>query len=435
MRILATTIVIAATGLATSATAAPCDGLTDVDSANTTYCSAVTYLKDKGITLGCTGTTYCPNDYVTRLQMALFLQRAGRNGPNNQLDGWTNAMGGGDYNRSGSSNYNSVGGGLRNIADGPYATAAGGYFNIVGAAYAVGAGGYGNSIQGQYAANGGGESNSASADHSVVAGGYLNSATATAATVGGGQSNVASKDRSVVAGGYGNNATGAISVVAGGEANVASGFEVAIGGGFANLASGGYATIPGGFNNTAQGAESVILGYHGITTADATGSFVFSDSTDRADQGAFGAGAANIFVAGATGGFYLYTNKDYSTGCSIGAGGGAWACTSSKDVKRDFSDIDRQAILERVVTLPVQTWRYKNEAPDIRHMGTFAQEFHTAFGLGMDDKSITLMDAEGVELAAIQGLNAKLERNNAQLENENADLRARLDRLEAAMAH
>ncbi len=56
MRILVTALAIAATCLSASAFAAPCDGFTDVNSANTTYCTAVTYLKNKGITLGCTGT-------------------------------------------------------------------------------------------------------------------------------------------------------------------------------------------------------------------------------------------------------------------------------------------------------------------------------------------------------------------------------------------
>jgi hypothetical protein len=37
----------------------------------------VDWLKNRQITLGCTGTTYCPNDYVTRLQMAAFMNRLG----------------------------------------------------------------------------------------------------------------------------------------------------------------------------------------------------------------------------------------------------------------------------------------------------------------------------------------------------------------------
>jgi hypothetical protein len=44
--------------------------------------------------------------------------------------------------------------------------------------------------------------------------------------------------------------------------------------------------------------------------------------------------------------------------------------------------------------------------------------------LAGDGKSISTVDADGIALAAIQGLNAKLE-------SENAALRARLDALEA----
>jgi hypothetical protein len=38
-----------------------------------------------------------------------------------------------------------------------------------------------------------------------------------------------------------------------------------------------------------------------------------------------------------------------------------------------------------------------------------AQDFHAAFGLGADDKRIATLDSSGVALAAIQGLNQKLE--------------------------
>jgi hypothetical protein len=44
----------------------------------------------------------------------------------------------------------------------------------------------------------------------------------------------------------------------------------------------------------------------------------------------------------------------------------------------------------------------------------------------MDDKHISMVDADGVALAAIQGLNQKLEEARA----ENAELKARLDKLE-----
>lgn len=341
-----------------TAWAAACDGFTDVDSANSTYCTAVTYLKDKGITLGCTGTTYCPNDYVTRLQMALFLQRAGRGSASNVLGDWTDAIGGGEQNTTaGAASYQVIGGGFNNSATGVY---------------------------------------------------------------------------SAIAGGQGNQATGNYSFIGGGISNIASGISSSTIG-YSNTAS-GYRSIAIGAGNSAAGQSSVVIGFEGMTTSSATGSFVFSDGTVAPD-GLFTTAEANLFVVGATGGMKVITNKDYSTGCLIAAGGGTWQCTSSKDVKRDFEDIDRQQVLERVVALPVQRWRYMNEPTEIRHMGTFAQDFHAAFGLGSDDKTISMADADGVALAAIQGLNAKVEASDMvirELSRELAEIKAQLAAVVAA---
>src|SRR5688572_9357503 len=61
-----------------SAHAAPCGGFTDVDSAAVSpeFCQSVDWMKNRGITLGCTSTTlYCPDNSVTRLQMAAFMRR------------------------------------------------------------------------------------------------------------------------------------------------------------------------------------------------------------------------------------------------------------------------------------------------------------------------------------------------------------------------
>ena len=47
-----------------------------------------------------------------------------------------------------------------------------------------------------------------------------------------------------------------------------------------------------------------------------------------------------------------------------------------------------------------------NKADDgaVRHIGPVAQDFRAAFDLGADDKTIATVDADGVALAAIQGL-------------------------------
>ena len=41
------------------------------------YADAVEWLVNRAITLGCGGSNYCPNNRVTRAQMAMFMQRLG----------------------------------------------------------------------------------------------------------------------------------------------------------------------------------------------------------------------------------------------------------------------------------------------------------------------------------------------------------------------
>ncbi len=110
---------------------------------------------------------------------------------------------------------------------------------------------------------------------------------------------------------------------------------------------------------------------------------------------------------------------------------------SDRNVKQDFAFVNPQEVLEKVASLPIQSWAYKN-SPDTRHIGPVAQDFHAAFGLnGADDKHISTVDADGVALAAIQGLNQKMEhgvqsaeREIGLLKSENAELKARVKKLE-----
>ena len=54
-----------------------------------------------------------------------------------------------------------------------------------------------------------------------------------------------------------------------------------------------------------------------------------------------------------------------------------------------------------------------------------AQDFYSAFGVGEDNRHITSIDEDGVALAAIKGLDAKLDsvhRQNGQLRSENLHL-------------
>ena len=117
------------------------------------------------------------------------------------------------------------------------------------------------------------------------------------------------------------------------------------------------------------------------------------------------------------------------------------ALTSDRNAKESFRTVDGKLILEKVASLPMNEWDYK-DTPGIRHLGPMAQDFHAAFGLnGNDEHHISVVDEGGVALAAIQGLNEKLEargqRSDVQiqrLETENAELKARLEMLEKLLS-
>src|SRR5262249_1456342 len=86
---------------------------------------------------------------------------------------------------------------------------------------------------------------------------------------------------------------------------------------------------------------------------------------------------------------------------------------SDRNVKQNFETISPETVLERVNRIPVSAWSYQGS--DVRHIGPMAQDFHAAFGLGSSDRVIDMVDANGVTMASIQALSARLEK----LEKEN----------------
>jgi hypothetical protein len=108
---------------------------------------------------------------------------------------------------------------------------------------------------------------------------------------------------------------------------------------------------------------------------------------------------------------------------------GTYSPSSDRNAKEDVRPVNAKDILEKVAVLPVTGWQFKAN-PAARHVGPMAQDFHAAFGLGVDDKHIATVDADGVALAAIQGLNQKLEAAVKEKDARIADLERRLAALE-----
>jgi len=111
--------------------------------------------------------------------------------------------------------------------------------------------------------------------------------------------------------------------------------------------------------------------------------------------------------------------------------------SSDVNMKEEFEAVDPIDVLDKLIDVPVLSYKYTHEE-DARHMGVMAQDFYATFGLGKNDTSLSLVDPAGVNTAAIQGLNQKLELKVSEKEDELALLREenrvlteRLEKLEA----
>lgn len=322
---------------------------------------------------------------------------------------------GGGVGNTASEAFSTVAGGYLNIANGEESTIGGGVLNTVNDDWATISGGYYNTGSGEWSSIGGGNQNTTSGDWATVSGGYLNNAVEEGATIGGGHGNGASGTDSTISGGFGNSASGEGSSVSGGDYNSASGY---------------YSTVPGGYQNLAQGFGSFAAGL--LAKAYNDGCFVWGDN--------YGYDVScttdNQWVARTSGGVYFYTDQELTSGSYLAPGSGTWADLSDRNMKENFEVIDSKAVLETLAQVPLTTWNYKTQDDSIRHIGPMAQDFYAAFGVGEDEKHITTIDADGVALAAIQGLyaeNQELKAEVAKQAEELEDLESRLSALEQAV--
>ena len=327
---------------------------------------------------------------------------------------------------------------------------------------------------------GGGEAtdhytNRVTADFGTVSGGAQNVA-GPLSVVGGGGYNTASGTETTISGGEGNTASGDQATVGGGNANTASGQAATVVGGSVNTASGDYSTVGGGTLNTASGDYSTAMGYRAKANHYAT--YVWADDSQTADfsstadeqfliraKGGVGIGlnnpASQLHVASASGQPQLQitqtTTSDYTRLRMNVAGSPSWEMdvspgatpalswwtatlkmnldyngnlttsgtvngSSARNVKEHFSPVSARDVLEKVSSWPITEWNYITDGETLRHIGPMAQDFYAAFNVGTDDKHISMVDADGVALAAIRGLNQKLAEQEASLKKKDSEL-------------
>jgi Chaperone of endosialidase len=369
---------------------------------------------------------------------------------NTILNAFRSSISGGEQNTiQGGSDHSLIGGGLSNVINSNDYNAAivGGYLNVIS-----------NFANTSFI--GGGQANTVAANRSFIGGGVGNiiSAGGVYGVIGGGELNTNSGNYATIPGGYQNVAAGQTSFAAGNRAKAnyagdfvwgdsqAVDFNATASDQFLVRAQGGIGlnTTSVYTNVTVNGAigfldsdKPMFLMYQqgnlyagrmiishspgfpgwGLYYNDLTDQFVFTNNT--APIMSVGLGSGKVGIGTVTPG-YLFTVG--SSGTPAYCNGTTWVNGSDRNSKQDFAPLSATEVLAKVVALPVQSWSYKAQPGD-KHIGPVAQDFHAAFGLnGDDDKHIATVDEGGVALAAIQGLNQKLEAENAELKQRLAKL-------------
>lgn len=353
--------------------------------------------------------------------------------------------------------------------------------NIVNGDFGVISGGAGN-VTGFGGVVSGGFFNNASSQSASVGGGSQNQVLAGAGTIGGGVQNTITFNggSATVAGGSGNTTSGSAATVGGGDSNSSLGDYATVSGGKTNRATGFYSMIPGGMDNVASGQYSFAAGVRAKAKHDAT--FVWAD--ELAPD--FASTADNQFLIRASGGVGIGTNSpagqlhvaspnstpqlwitqntptdytrlrmkvatnqsweiDVSPGATprlefwngtrqayIDFSGNVTAAsfnpTSDRNAKENFEPINAREVLDKVSALQLTKWNFKQDTAT-KHVGPMAQDFYAAFNVGPDDRHIATVDADGVALAAIQGLNQKLSDELKRRDAENAEMKQQLGEL------
>jgi len=314
----------------------------------------------------------------------------------------------------------------------------------------------------------------ATSSYSTVSGGVANSIASSTndGTIGGGSGNSISSSGTgaTIGGGYRNRVSGYAATIPGGISNIAGAQGSLAAGQYASaLASGSFVWGDGSTTTpiASNAANQFVIRSAGGVHLDPATSLYFGKQT-RQMINLWGTSATTpdefgIGVQTATA--YFRSNSNFcwhkggthsdafctpggtgtvqmalrDTAAAITAVGHLYAASfnigSDRAVKTAIAAINPRSVLSKVLAMPITSWAYKTDG-NTRHIGPMAQDFHKAFGLGGSDKSIATVDADGVALAAIQGLHQMVKDKDAKitvLEKLNATMQKKLAAIEARL--
>jgi hypothetical protein len=385
------------------------------------FCGFIEHFSTLGITSGCSAAPplYCPNSYVTRAQMAVFVSKAVQDMISQTSPPQSTAFGNGAL-------VNSTLG--PNTAVGDSAM----FNNVVGANNtAVGF----NALMDNYS----GVNNTAVGHGAGASGSFF------------GLTNITGSQNTFIGtySGQGTTEQLTYATAIGALARVSASYSLVLGGTGDYKVKVGIGTETPGAPLDVRGPGHVVGRFtNDASLIDKTAllELVTGDITPRRWYLGVGGSGNGLGLGYANGEFYLESlgngvamafsqNRNVSffpSGggtCGLSNGALGWACSSDRNLKENFTEIDKKDLLENLDEMPVTKWNVKGSS--IAHIGPTAQDFYSAFKVGEDDTHINTVDAQGVSLAAIQALYQLVKEQQEKirgLEKDNAALRADIEK-------
>lgn len=155
---------------------------------------------------------------------------------------------------------------------------------------------------------------------------------------------------------------------------------------------------------------------------DANGDFIFDNAATGGEELKIRQNG-QVRVGPAPGNIVLQPNGDIEIA-------GTLFENSSRSYKEGVEPLDSRDVLAKIAALDIFEWSYANQPS--RHIGPMAEDFHSLFGLGHDEKALSPRDVAGVALVALKGLHEKVEAREGEIERlqqEMAELRAMVEAL------
>ena len=216
--------------------------------------------------------------------------------------------------------------------------------------------------------------------------------------------------------------------------------------GFDNTADGDNAgsNVTTGWNNTFIGVAANCGTLGTLTNSTAIGNLAFVNASNNFVFGNSDVVGWGFGVEAGSRAIKVGSTSSNGNGAYLTTGG-VWTDISDRSKKENITELDKNAVLEKILQLKITQWKYigtKNEY----HIGPMADDFHRLFEVG-DDSSISSMDKTGVLFLGVQALSEnqkseaasrKLKEDSLQfavysLQKENAEMKNQIAQLQTSI--